>query len=270
MLTLSSRPRLRDGAHWRREISGVHREQFLRWGCCLRRTREDRDLDQNNPIFQAVIVPFAVAFLVIGPSRLVGWRTGSEVLAGLGVAAGLLTAFVQLRGIPPLPPNSAPEKLFYLIMLAGLIGVALDLLGHPPRIGRLAFVLFPAICLTWFNLRPLLAHPDVGLLIKLALMWAGAAIVLWLVWVANARGGALAGAILILATAVGAAGVAALAPFIGVTLLCASVAAVAGAFGTLGLWRKAPSRRPYDDRRNVTARRGRLPGGQRPASRPFH
>jgi hypothetical protein len=149
------------------------------------------------------------------------------------VAAGLLTAFVQLRGIPPLPPNSAPEKLFYLIMLAGLIGVALDLLGHPPGIGRLTFVLFPAICLTWFNLRPLLAHPDVVLLIKLALMWAGAAIVLWLVWVANARGGALAGAILILATAVGAAGVAALAPFIGVTLLCASVASVAGA---LALW----------------------------------
>jgi hypothetical protein len=138
-------------------------------------------------------------------------------------------AFVQLRGIPSLPPNSAPEKLFYLITLGGLIGVALDLLGRPPLIGRLAFVLFPAICLAWFGLRPLLAGPDVWLLIKLALMWAGAAIVLWQICVATARCGALAGAILILATAVGAAGVAALAPFIGVTLLCASVAAVAGA-----------------------------------------
>jgi hypothetical protein len=198
-----------------------------------RHTREDRDLDLNNPVFQAVIEPFVIAFLVIGASRLVGWRTGSEVLAGLGVAAGLLVAFVQLRGVPSLPPNSGPEKLFYLIMLAGLIGVALDLLGRPPLIGQLAFVLFPAICLAWFSLRPLLAYPDVGLLIKLALMWAGAAIVLWQICVANARGGALAGAILILATAVGAAGVAALAPFIGVTLLCASVAAVAGA---LALW----------------------------------
>jgi hypothetical protein len=81
-------------------------------------------------------------------------------------------AFVQLRGIPSLPPNSAPEKLFYLITLAGLIGVALDLLGRPPLIGRLAFVLFPAICLAWFSLRLLLAQPDVGLLIKLAIMWA--------------------------------------------------------------------------------------------------
>ena len=187
-------------------------------------------MDPNNPVFQAVIGPFVVAFLVIGSSRLVGWRTGSEVLAGLGVAAGLLMAFVQLRGIPSLPPNSAPEKLFYLITLAGLIGVAL---GRPPLIGRLAFVLFPAICLAWFSLRLLLAQPDVGLLIKLAIMWAGAAIALWQICVANARGGALAGSILILATAVGAAGVAALAPFIGVTLLCASVAAVAGA---LALW----------------------------------
>jgi len=186
-------------------------------------------LDVNNPVFQAVIVPFVVAFLVIGASRLVGWRTGSEVLAGLSVAAGLLMAFVQLRGTPSLPPNSAPEKLFYLIVLAGLIGVALDLLGSPPLLRRLAFVLFPAICLTWFSLRLLLSRPDIGLLIKLALMWAGAAIVLWQICVATARGGALAGAILILATAVGAAGVAALAPFIGVTLLCASVAAVAGA-----------------------------------------
>jgi hypothetical protein len=186
-------------------------------------------LDTNNPVFQAVIAPFVVAFLVIGASRLVGWRTGSEVLEGLGVAAGLLLAFVQLRGIPSLPPNSAPEKLFYLITLAGLIGVALDLLGRPPLIGRLAFLLFPAICLAWFSLRPLLAGPDVGLLIKLALMWAGAAIVLWQICVATARGGALAGAILIIATAVGAAGVAALAPFVGVTLLCAAVAAVAGA-----------------------------------------
>jgi hypothetical protein len=149
------------------------------------------------------------------------------------VAAGLLLAFVQLRGVPSLPPNSAPEKLFYLITLAGLIGVALDLLGRPPLIGRLAFVLFPAICLAWFSLRPLLAGPDVGLLIKLALMWAGAAIVLWQICVATARGGALAGAILIIATAVGAAGVAALAPFIGVTLLCAAVAAVVGA---IALW----------------------------------
>jgi hypothetical protein len=114
-------------------------------------------------------------------------------------------------------------------MLAGLIGVALDLLDRPPYIGRLAIILFPAICLAWFSLRPLLAHPDVGLLIKLALMWAGAPIVLWQICIATARGGALAGTILILATAVGAAGVAALAPFIGVTLLCASIAAVAGA-----------------------------------------
>ena len=191
--------------------------------------RGNSDLDVNNPVFQAVIGPFVVAFLIVGASRLVGWRTGSEVLVGLGLAAGLLMAFVQLRGIPSLPPNSAPEKLFYLITLAGLIGVALDLLGRPPLIRRLAFVLFPAICLAWFSLRRLLAGPDVGLLIKLALMWAGAAIVLWQICVATARGGALAGAILILATAVGAAGVAALAPFIGVTLLCASVAAVAGA-----------------------------------------
>ena len=190
-------------------------------------------MDPNNPVFQAVIGPFVVAFLVIGSSRLVGWRAGSDVLAGLGVVAGLLMAFVQLRGIPSLPPNSAPEKLFFLITLAGLIGVALDLLGRPPLIGRLTFILFPAICLAWFSLRLLLAQSDVGLLIKLAIMWAGAAIALWQIWVANARGGALAGTILILATAVGAAGVAALAPFIGVTLLCASVAAVAGA---LALW----------------------------------
>ena len=71
----------------------------------------------NNPVFQAVIGPFVVAFLIVGASRLVGWRTGSEVLAGLGLAAGLLVAFVQLRGMPSLPPNSAPEKLFYLITL---------------------------------------------------------------------------------------------------------------------------------------------------------
>jgi hypothetical protein len=187
----------------------------------------------NNPVVQAVIGPFVVAFLVIGASRLVGWRTGSEVLAGLGVAAGLLVAFVQLRGIPSLPPNSAPEKLFYLTLLAGLIGVALDLLGPPPLIRRLAFVLYPAICLAWFSLRPLLASSDVGLLIKLAPMWVGAAIVLWQISVATERGGALAGTIIILATAVGAAGVAALAPFIGVALLCASIAAVTGA---LALW----------------------------------
>src|SRR6202042_514229 len=87
--------------------------------------------------------------------------------------------------------------------------------------------------LAWFSLRPLLAGPDAGLLLKLALLWAGAAIVLWRICAANARGGALAGAILTLRTGVGAAGGAALAPFIGVTLLCACVAAVAGA---LALW----------------------------------
>ena len=209
---------------FRRGIVGFHPSL-----CTRSRTRGDSDLDVNNPVFQAVIGPFVVAFVIVGASRLVGWRTGSEVLAGLGLAAGMLVAFVQLRGMPSAPPNSAPEKLFYLIALAGLIGVALDLLGCPPLIRRIAFILFPAICLAWFSLRWLLAGPDVELLIKLALMWAGAAIFLWQIRDATARGGALTGAILILATAVGAAGVAALAPFIGVTLLCASVAAVAGA-----------------------------------------
>ena len=155
-------------------------------------------MDLNNPVFQAVIGPFVVAFLVVGASRLVVWPTGSEVLAGLGLAAGLLMAFVQLRGIPLLPPNSAPEKLFYLITLGGLIGVALDLLGRPALIGRLAFVFFPAICLAWFSLRQLLAGPDVWLLIKLVLMWAGAAIVLWQICVATARCGALPGAAVLL------------------------------------------------------------------------
>jgi hypothetical protein len=136
---------------------------FRRSFCSRGRTPGNRDLDVNNPVFQAVIGPFVVAFLVVGASRIVVWPTGSEVLVGLGLAAGLLGAFVQLRGIPSLPPNSAPEKLFYLITLGGLIGVALDLLGRPPLIGRLAFVLFPAICLAWFGLRPLLAGPDVWL-----------------------------------------------------------------------------------------------------------
>ena len=83
-----------------------------------------------------------------------------------------------------------------------MIGVALDLLGCPRVIGLIAFVLFPAISLAWFSLRWLLAGPDVGLLIKLTLMWAGAAIFLWQIRIATARGGTLAGAILILVTAV--------------------------------------------------------------------
>ena len=67
--------------------------------CPRRRTPGDRDLDVNNPVFQAVIGPFVVAFLVVGASRLVVWPTGSEVLVGLGLTAGLLMAFVRHRQV---------------------------------------------------------------------------------------------------------------------------------------------------------------------------
>ena len=56
-------------------------------------------MDVNNPVFQAVIGPFVVAFLVVGASRLVVWPTGSEVLVGLGLTAGLLMAFVRHRHV---------------------------------------------------------------------------------------------------------------------------------------------------------------------------
>ena len=164
---------------------------FRRSFCSRGRTPGNRDLDVNNPVFQAVIGPFVVAFLVVGVSRLVVWPTGSEVLGGLGLAAGLLMAFVQLRGIPSLPPNSAPEKLFYLITLGGLIARCprspwpsgphraarvRSLSGNLPRLVRPTAVVSGSGCL---------AADQAGCF----LMWAGAAIVLWQICVATARCG---------------------------------------------------------------------------------
>jgi len=189
-------------------------------------------MDTSNPIFQAIIAPFAVAFVVVGASRLIGGRSGSALLAGLGVAGALLLALALLRGVPPFPPNSSPEKLFYLIVLAGALGLALDLAGRPQALERLAILAFPAIGLVWLDLRQLLAGPERALLIELVLLWLGGAVVLWRLRDAAARNG-LTAAILVIATAIGVAAVAALAPFMGLALASAAVGA---AMGALAIW----------------------------------
>lgn len=182
----------------------------------------------QNPLFQAVLTPFALALILIALIRLAGGARWGGRAAGVALAIGLLVGYVLLEGWPPFPPPAAKQKAFYLIALCGLLGLALDLGRLPVVILRVAAVAFPALCLGWIAWRRLAAGPDGAFVLQLGLLWLGSAAVLWGLADDGRRHGPLAVCVLVIVTAAAAAAIAMLGASISLALLAAAVAAAAG------------------------------------------
>ena len=178
----------------------------------------------HNPVFQTVLAPFTVALILAAVLRLAGGRGRGAAVMGIAIAVGFLVGYGLFEGVPSFPPLASKQKVFYLAVLGGLVGLALDLIRRSATLKWAAIILFPAVCLVWLAWRQLLAGPELGLLVHLALVWAGFTLVLWrLAAVGNGEGGALTANILLIVMAAGASGVAMAGASITLSLLFGAV-----------------------------------------------
>jgi hypothetical protein len=187
----------------------------------------------DDPVFQAVIAPFAVTLLVVAAARIFGGGRQAELLAGLGVVLGILVGYALLEGVPQFPPPASKQKLFYLIALGGVVGLAVDRLGRPSLLDALAVVAFPAVSLAWLAWRQLNAGPELMFLVTLGMLWTGSAAALRRLADASDRGAGVTGPLLLIVAAAGAAGVALLGRTATLALLSGAIAAAVGA---VALW----------------------------------
>ncbi|MDX1653603.1 MAG: hypothetical protein R3310_00180 [Candidatus Competibacteraceae bacterium] len=184
----------------------------------------------QNPLFQAVLAPLLACALA---AVVLGLLTGGRALLGVALAVGFATGYLLMEGLPPFPPPAAKQKVFYLVLLGGLTGAALDWRARPPWILWALALLWPVLILLWLAWRRLTGGLDGTFWLTVLLLWMGAALVLGrLVQVAQGRDG-LEALVLLLVTAVGASGVAMGAASLTLAL---QFAALAAACGALALW----------------------------------
>ena len=146
-------------------------------------------------------VPFALALAVALAAWLLRAR-GHGLPVALGLTAGLVAGQVAIQGWPALPPNGAIDKLWWLALLGGALGLGLPRVadGRRRRMARVAGLALAVVWIGW----PRLMIPDVTAWIAAALL-VGAG-----VWALSQveRAGSPGGALLILVGGVATAGVA--------------------------------------------------------------
>lgn len=190
-------------------------------------------VDQNDPVFQTIIAPFVVSLVIVAASRLFGGKRGA-LLAGAGVVGAALIGYELFAGQPAFPPPASTQKLFYLIAFGGLVGLIVDLLDRPPMLDRLAIIAVPAVAVLWLAWRQLAAGPEFTAIATILLIWLAVVACLWRLGDAADKGGAVTGGVLVIAAAVGVAGVAFIAPSATLPLFAALLAAAVGALAFWG------------------------------------
>ncbi|MBK1696708.1 hypothetical protein CKO21_05565 [Rhodovibrio salinarum] len=179
-------------------------------------------------MLETLAVPFALAFAAALAVWAVRLRVHGLAVA-LGITAGLIAGQVAIQGWPALPPNGAIDKLWWLALLGGALGLGLPRLADDKQrravsVGALALA---AVWIGW----PRLMIPDVAAWLTGALLVAAG------VWALSRveRAGSPGGALLLLVGGAAAAGVA----FYGSSYSMAQVnlvliAALAGAMAGAG------------------------------------
>lgn len=176
-------------------------------------------------LLESVVVPFALAALLPVLGRLLPARLRLPAPgAGAGLVAGFLAAYVAVHGWPGLAPVSAAQKLPAIAVLGLIAATALARLGPPRLLRRSVMTLFAGLVVGW------LAWPRLGAPTFVAaplLLWLAGALGLAMLEAAPGRARAL---VMLIATALGLAGVAYLLRAVSIMQLALGLAAaVAGA-----------------------------------------
>jgi hypothetical protein len=154
-----------------------------------------------DAMLDTLAVPFALGLAAALAALALRARARGLAVA-LGVTAGLVAGQVAIQGWPALPPNGAIDKLWWLALLGGALGLGLPRL-RDDRHRRAAGTLGLALAVVWIGW-PRLMIPDVAAWLTGALLVAAG------VWALSRveRAGSPGGALLLLVGGVAAAGVA--------------------------------------------------------------
>ncbi len=131
-----------------------------------------------DALVNGVVLPFFVAFAIVGAIRYGLVVSISQKLAVSAIAVAVLVSIVAIDSWPPFPPISASQKLVYLILFGFISGTVLDFIGKPTTFQRLSILLWPIIIVGWIGWRQLIALDPVAIT-SLALIGLTGCVVLW-------------------------------------------------------------------------------------------
>jgi hypothetical protein len=129
----------------------------------------------ENPILLAALICFMLGLALSGLVRIVpGSSLASMVLPIVFLASCVLT----YQQVPSFPPLGATNKIFYITLVAAVIGLALDLLRLTADYGKLFAVLLPLSIVGWIGV-PRFARPDINLMATSLGLCLGGIALLW-------------------------------------------------------------------------------------------
>lgn len=132
----------------------------------------------HDPLVQTLLLPLMVSVLGAGLLWAAGGRSRGPRLAAAALALAVLAAVLSVNGLPPLPPRASSQKLAYLLGVAAVVGLALDLVGVRRRLVIVTAGLYWCASIVWLAGNRLSAmEPAFG-----ALLAASLAAALLLAW----------------------------------------------------------------------------------------
>jgi hypothetical protein len=102
------------------------------------------------PFDLSLLLPtLLITLAATGVGRALGMGRRGELVAGFGVGLGILAALFALLGFPPFPPIAAGHKTFYLIAVALVLGLVIDLLKGREDLRRVSAMALPMMAAYW-------------------------------------------------------------------------------------------------------------------------
>jgi hypothetical protein len=129
----------------------------------------------ENPIFVAALVCFLLGLGLSGLVRILPVSAlGSAVSPSVFLASYVLT----YQQVPTFPPIGATNKIFYIAVVATLIGFIFDLLPLIKNYGKILAAIMSLSIVGWIAY-PRFAKPDIDLMAISLGLWLGGIALLW-------------------------------------------------------------------------------------------
>jgi hypothetical protein len=197
----------------------------------------------ENPILLAALICFLLGLALSGLVRIVPGSSLASMVLPIAFLASYVLTYQQ---VPSFPPLGATNKIFYITLVAALIGFVLDLQQGTADYGKLFAVILPLLIVGWIG-APRFARPDVNLMVTSLGLSVGGIALLWrLDTVAKMpperNGGGIVGTAMLMALLLGFAPVALLGGSSTSLMLC--LVAAAGLAAT-ALWELAIPRQAF-------------------------
>jgi hypothetical protein len=129
----------------------------------------------ENPIILAALICFLLGLVLSGLARVVPDSTiASAVLPIIFLASYIIT----YQQVPAFPPIGSTNKIFYIALVAALVGLVLDLLPRTANYRKLLAVIMPLLIVGWIGF-PRFAKLDIELMATTLGLWLGGTALLW-------------------------------------------------------------------------------------------